>query len=222
MTPSSAKHGPPAWIPFTLLTGAGLYLAKRWNDLPDRWIVHWGAGGVANGWTTRSVSGVFWPLVMGLTLWTTFEVAIGLVRMQARTKPETEAMVAATVPFFRWLSLAISFLLSYLSIELPLGHPNPHRIAVFALLLLLGSMAAGIAQASAGFARARREGAAPLPPGYHWAYYYDRDNPRLWVPKLSGLSATINFAHPMAWPMMLLMLGLPILAVVLAATTLAR
>jgi hypothetical protein len=38
----------------------------------------------------------------------------------------------------------------------------------------------------------------------HWKlliFYYNPDNPRLFVPKRTGLPVTLNFARPMAWVM---------------------
>jgi uncharacterized membrane protein len=40
----------------------------------------------------------------------------------------------------------------------------------------------------------------------------------LWVPKPSGMSWTINFVHPLGWPMLVLLLVVPIAAVALSAT----
>ena len=51
-------------------------------------------------------------------------------------------------------------------------------------------------------------------------YRNPRDS-RLWVPKLAGIGWTINFAHRFAWPMMLVLVGLP-LAVVVLVGALAR
>jgi uncharacterized membrane protein len=38
----------------------------------------------------------------------------------------------------------------------------------------------------------------------HWklmVFYYNPKNPRLFVPKRTGLPVTLNFARPMAWVM---------------------
>ena len=53
--------------------------------------------------------------------------------------------------------------------------------------------------------RARRE-----VEGHRALYYSNTKDPRLWVPKLNGTGLTLNFAHPWAWPVMVLLLGAPI------------
>ena len=53
--------------------------------------------------------------------------------------------------------------------------------------------------------------------GHHALYYANGNDRRLWVPKVTGMGWTINFSHPLAWPMLALLLAVPIVAIVLSA-----
>jgi uncharacterized membrane protein len=50
--------------------------------------------------------------------------------------------------------------------------------------------------------------------GYNGIIYKNPDDPRLWVPKISGLGYTLNFAHRWAWPIMIAFLAIPLAVVV--------
>jgi uncharacterized membrane protein len=45
--------------------------------------------------------------------------------------------------------------------------------------------------------------------------YYDKTDPSILVPKREGLGYTLNFARPMAWLVLLLLLIAPVLVIVL-------
>ena len=46
------------WIPVLLLPACAVYLHMHWDSIPERFPVHWGLNGQANGWAERSVRGV--------------------------------------------------------------------------------------------------------------------------------------------------------------------
>jgi uncharacterized membrane protein len=52
--------------------------------------------------------------------------------------------------------------------------------------------------------------------GWNGVIYSNPNDPRLWVPKLSGLGATLNFAHTNSWLILGAILVLPIGGVILA------
>ena len=49
-----------------------------------------------------------------------------------------------------------------------------------------------------------------LPPGYTLLFYRNPADERVWVPKLSGLGSTLNFAHRAAWVWMVVLVGFPL------------
>jgi len=63
------------WLgPYLILALAGLLLYLNWNSIPERFATHWGADGRADGWSPRTISGVYFPLalcaaqIFGLTI----------------------------------------------------------------------------------------------------------------------------------------------------------
>ncbi len=65
--------------------------------------------------------------------------------------------------------------------------------------------------------RRLRESGVAIPDGYHGAFYSNPRDPRLWVPKTLGIGWTINFAHRLAWPVMIALVAAPLAMVLLIA-----
>jgi uncharacterized membrane protein len=221
--PTSSQRVAPAWLSPLILLAAAAVLARRWDQIPDRWVVHWSARGIPNGWANKSPLGVYAPLLGGGLLWLIMESATAIVRARAGRDPALAALETATTQLLRLLSVAISLLFGLLAITLPLGpHVAPGAIVVTSLGLVLGAVLIGTRGISRALERARREGHSERLKGYRGIYYSNPEDHRLWVPKLMGLGLTINFANPWAWPMMLLLAGVPIAIVILGLLASAR
>jgi uncharacterized membrane protein len=52
--------------------------------------------------------------------------------------------------------------------------------------------------------------------GWNGVIYSNATDPRIWVPKLSGLGATLNFAHTKSWLVLGAILVMPIGGVIVA------
>jgi uncharacterized membrane protein len=52
--------------PFLLLFAAAAYVGLHWNEVPARFPTHWNLAGKPDGWTARSVGGVFRGLSIGI------------------------------------------------------------------------------------------------------------------------------------------------------------
>ncbi len=221
MTEPTRMRALPAWVPLLVLAAAGIYLTLRWDDIPERWIVHWGAGGTPNGWATRTGLQVYGLLWGGVVLWGVFEAVALVVRAAGRDRAGLEPLAAASVHLLRLVSLAVAILLAFLAVTLPLGpHLGPGPIVLLAFVLVWGAIGFGAVRATRAMAHAKVGNPHALK-GYRGLFYYDRDDRRLWVPKVLGIGWTINFAHPMAWGVMVLLLGAP-LGIVATAVLFAR
>jgi uncharacterized membrane protein len=204
------------WVPLLVLAGAAAYLSLRWDEIPERWVVHWGAGGMPNGWTRRTWLGVYGPLLGGVALWGVFEAVGVVVRAAGRNKPGLEPLANASVHLMRLVMLAIAILMSLLAVTLPLGpRVAPGVIVLLAFVLVWGAIALGASRAAQAMAFAKAKDPERLK-GYRGLFYHDPGDPRLFVPKMLGIGWTINFAHRRAWPVLLLLLGGPLVIVVVA------
>lgn len=208
----------PRWPSFAVLLLAALYLVVRWNALPARWIIHWGSSGQPNGWATKTIPGVF-GLLAFVALILVFTETVGTASRSRKLAAAGEPMRSATIDFVRFAMLGLSLMTAFFAIDLPLGPPMPLAALVsIGLALLVISMTVGGTRLAAALRGARERGRAADVEGYHAFYYANADDRRLWVPKLSGMGWTINFSHPLGWPMLLLIVGIPI-AIVIASTT---
>ena len=65
--------------PFLILLAATAYVALNWEDVPARFPTHWNLAGKADGWTAKSVPGVFRGFAIGfvacsMSLFTSYAV----------------------------------------------------------------------------------------------------------------------------------------------------
>jgi uncharacterized membrane protein len=205
--------------PFTILLVTGLYVSAHWDEIPDRFPVHWGIGGMPNGWSTRTSTGVYGPLFFGAGLVAlisllTYGISHAARRIPAGSgdagkmdPPHRMALVLTGVEFF----VAAMFALVGL---LPLtGSPGAASIVILAV---------GIISSIVLLAKWRWRGlsapASLLHPGDGtpdacWKlglFYFNPDDPALFVEKRVGIGYTINFARGAAWVILLLTLVLPL------------
>jgi uncharacterized membrane protein len=196
------------FAPLAILAAAAGWLALRWDSLPERWVIHWGPGGVPNGYASKTFSGVFGPLLFGVALAVFLELVAVFTERFSRTK--LPRLVRPYGNMVRWVSIGQSTALATITLLLPSDTPpSPHLLVG----LLLGAVVLALVAGGLGISAAMRQMAAagePLPKGYGPFLYRNPDDPRVWVPKLVGIGWTLNFAHRTAWLLMGLLL-LPVL-----------
>jgi uncharacterized protein DUF1648 len=145
------------FIPFAILAAAAGWLASRWSEVPERWVSHWGPGGVPNGWSTKSFSGAFGPFLFAAGL------AVFLEIMAMITERVTRARVPALArpygDFVRGISVALAGSIAIIAAVLP--SPTPPSSSVFTGLLF-GSLALALVAGGARVvAETRRMRARP-------------------------------------------------------------
>jgi uncharacterized membrane protein len=187
------------WVPPLILGAAAGLLGLMWDSLPARWVVHWGVGGHPNGWATKTPAGVFGPLVLGAAILLTFYVLAEVLKRRA------PGQTSATILPLYIMATALSLVFAGVAVWLPLLQPTSPAGFILFTVVVIG---AGLAAAMIVSARAmKRLPAGAVPEGYHGLFYKNPKDERLLVPKRLGYGWTINFAHPAAWPTMLLLLS---------------
>jgi len=219
----SAPRGVPPVLdalPFLVLAAAAVWLALRWDALPERFAVHWDGRGVANRWAERTPGDVFGPLASGALL------CLGLMGLRAAivafsplrgSDPRGVALrrftaftITAAATFVAVLNAAVA--LSPLLVEGP--------------WLVVGLAGGGVALLLPALAIAStRLAALPSPgpgdgtPDERWRlgglFYVNPDDPAVFVPKRAGLGYTVNLGRPGGVVALAAVLGVPALIALL-------
>jgi uncharacterized membrane protein len=209
--------GKALWKPFAVLGAAAAYLSLRWDAIPQKWAIHWDLSGRPNGWAERTPMGVYGLLAAATGVVIYMEIATALATRK-RSDVAAEPVRAASRSMIRGLTFATSLLLAFLAVDLPLGpRLSPLAIAGLTLVVIGIPLAIGGVRLSRARREARRLGYSESLEGYHGLYYSNVNDGRLWVPKRIGVGWTVNFAHPLAWPTMFLLVGVPIAAIVVSS-----
>ena len=224
-TQNAKRKTRKAWLrlaPFVVLVIAAVILALRWQSLPERWIVHWGPGGVPDRWVTKDPFIVFMPLVAGLVLCVIFEVLATVISKRRhvashiKASPEAAAQMAAAIgELVRMIALALAVLFTLLSMALPVVRPqSPGSIVIISLALVVVPVVIGIVRFKRTARALQSRGLIEAPDGWSALIYRNPGDSRLIVPKAFSPGYTINYAHPWAWPVTVFLIGLPLLVVV--------
>ncbi|HVP59507.1 MAG TPA: DUF5808 domain-containing protein [Myxococcaceae bacterium] len=187
--------------PYLLLVPPAVALVLLADQFPSPMPVHWDIAGRPNGFFPRTPLAMAFPILLfcGILL-----LIDGIVASGARVGPPamTEGVRRLLAPI-RW----VLGLMATPAAFAPLWGPTP-------VLILAGVMVVVVV---AQIARAPRM-APTSPEGWRGGLFYvNSADPRLLVPKRSGLGWTFNFARPVAWLLLAVLLLFPLAIVALAA-----
>jgi len=180
--------------------------------------------GQPDRWSTKSPVAVVIPLAAGILLCGFLEFIVLIVRVRPRwnTRVSNEtatALKALTADLVRTLETGIAITFVYVGVFFPLSsHVNSIRVVLFMLAVVSGAIVTGITRFWRGVHELKLAGHKGLE-GYNGLIYRNADDPRLWVPKLTGVGYTLNFAHRWAWPILLFLLLIPVSLSVLFSVT---
>jgi len=210
--------------PFAVLTAAAAYLQFHWDEIPGRFPTHWGLDGQPNGWSTRTLSGVYGPLLIGVVV--CLGLALTSYGIQHWTRQvQARGAGAAHESFFRasqrGILLVTEFFLAATSAWtglLPLHHLPNARMPGLAPMLIgsllfilfvvgwlpyLGQGGENLSRRGSELSRAPEElPAGDRTPDQCWkagVIYINRDDPAVLVEKRFGVGYTLNLGHPVSW-----------------------
>ena len=210
---------------------SALYLRSNWDRIPERFPIHWGMNGQANGWASRSFQGVFGMLVLGAitllfveSIW--FLCTIGMPRRGTAAKGSRSGGLAWLAQAMGWLVLGIEYFIAtmiavlggYLPVHARAGEmPRSMLIFIVGSVILsfvgIGLFSAWVMKRTVEMRKAEKLAAAgdsptDAPQGdrtedKYWkcggTFYYNPDDPAIWVEKRMGIGWTTNMARPAAW-----------------------
>jgi uncharacterized membrane protein len=195
------------------MAGTASVLAARWQTIPARFSIHWGLDGRPNGWAERSVGSIFGLLLVSSVMVIAFGVIGELI---ARSSPGHEgrpAVIRATRSVLLACAWLMTILLCGISL-LPLT-PDPSKliplVSISATVFsvgMLGFVAFRWLQMPEAIAAAQDS----TDPRFWKAgmVYYNPSDSAIWVPKRHGFGYTLNFARPVSWLVLGLILLVPI------------
>jgi uncharacterized membrane protein len=188
-----------ALAPYGLVLVTAALLATQVDRFPDVFPVHWALDGRPNGFMRKSPLTLAYPLLFIAGILLLIDV---IVAAAARAGPESEEVARRVRHFLLPIRWGIAITAPAFAFA-PLWGPTP--VMILAGLLVLVVLVQVV--------RAPRSAVAVTrPAGGHdtWLYYANRADPRWVVPKRSGLGWTFNFARPVAWALLVAMLGFPL------------
>jgi len=223
--------------PFAILAAVALWLQFHWQQIPERFPVHWGIDGKPNGWATRSFSGVYGPLLVAAS------VCAGLVlfaygvlrwsrRIQVRGGPgQSEVrfqhiMLSLLLGTEYFLALLFAWV-GFLALRSQAQTPSPVAVIVPALAFTVLVMVVMVRTGQGGSRLPEYPSLSPpsvaAPVGdrtldRYWIagiFYVNRSDPAIIVEKRFGLGYTLNFGQPVSWIVLGLIVVVPLALILL-------
>jgi uncharacterized membrane protein len=217
-----------------------LVLAAVFRDLPDPIPIHWNIRGQVDGYAAKSVFAVFAVPAIGLYMQGLFlmikrglvDVRVSLPRTSADGWLEIKrAQLRANVALMDWIRVTDAVLLAAVAWSIVASGLERFRdtatIAVSVAGVAGGLLAIGVLYWVVRLVALKRQiGALPepehVPPdpaNYRGGglFYYNPDDPSLFVEKRFGVGYTFNMAHTRVWWYVAYIIGLPVLVGVLVA-----
>jgi uncharacterized membrane protein len=207
--------------PFLILLASAVYLGLHWDDIPGRFPTHWNLAGRPNGWTDKSVVGVFRGVWFGLVACGA-SCAISLAVLHRARLPRVSGEDGRHSRRVRQVNLltllassyTVALLLGWTSIGATFANdtegrqlPLLLRIAPFAIGII-GTMTVIRLRVNARLARGAPIG--DTTPDANWLLgqiYFNRADPAILVEKRMGLGYTLNLGNARAWLALLVFVG---------------
>ena len=202
--------------PLLIIAAAVVFLALRYDSLPERIPMHYNAAGEVNRYAEKSVGAVFgMPMVavvcnlmFGLITW-----SMGRGMKRARASGPTAAwesgMLRLTMAILLVVQYAVAMLFSAIAVVIVLPPEVAGKwvmvLAVAGVIAMLGLVMGVLLRYRSVVATAEAGERAPVgdgTPDANWKWgmiYYNPDDPALWVEKRFGIGYTTNMARPAAW-----------------------
>jgi uncharacterized membrane protein len=216
--------------PFLILAAAALLLYSRWDLIPDRFPTRWNLDGSPQRWATKSMRSVYGGFAFGGALLAAFTAQT--VLLLKRTRQIAAAGPAADAEWrFKRRTVLQSILATYMmaigasyfatrplfdaqgglgaGIWLWMGAVVVLTTAFVSWMLWVGQ--GGQRRVPAG---ERAPVAGDATPDSAWGgglFYFNPEDPAIFVEKRMGVGWTLNFGNVWSWAFLALALGAPIL-----------
>jgi uncharacterized membrane protein len=184
------------------LVAEAFWLRLHWSEIPARWPQHWNAAGQVNGWGHRG-GGVFAPLIMGAMILLLITGISAFMRSAPGTQTRQRSRAQAPLAALAWLLAAMFCFVGLLPFARNL---SPATIALVVVVNLVATFGVVIWLL---WRTAMMPGAMPANEPYDgtpdaaWRagglVYFNPADAAVLVPKRFGWGWTLNFARPISW-----------------------
>ena len=220
--------------PFLLLGLAAFCLWWRWDSIPQRFPIHWDLYGKPDGWAGKNWRSVFGSLFLGALMCLFFSLLLNGMARGVRRIHSSGPDGEKESRFLR------TMLLSVLALEYCLAAmfgfmallPRLMIILIVGTLLISFAIVVVAVRCGQGGWRMRGQASATVPadrapagdrtPDECWKwglFYYNPEDPAVWVEKRFGIGWTVNFGNARAWFVMggilLFAVAVPVLSILL-------
>lgn len=219
--------------PIVVTLGVIGYTATQYGALPDQIPTHWGPNGKPDAFTAKSPLSVITPMIVLLSMQGMF---LGINEATKRSgikisaaRPEASRIRQLTLrKYSSWFMFIVCVLMTMLFAFLQLTTIHEGLVGdavmlilpiVFLLVVLIGSIVFAVKVGTAG----EQAGSEPSAKGIgdydeddYWKgglFYFNKNDPSIFVEKRFGIGWTINFANPKGY---LLVFG-PLLIILLVS-----
>jgi uncharacterized membrane protein len=194
---SAANENFSAWIillPFVALAAVTVYLNVHWNEIPQRFAIHWGADGQPNRWANRDWQGVYGPLLLG-AYENLMLLALAWIMSHESRKTLMRYVTVRGLQFLLY-PLTLTFILVALR---PLVNTPAWLAQGVTLVSIVGLVYWSYRKISTS--QAQDEVPEPRNDDYWKAgfFYWNPDDPAIFVSKRVGIGYTMNFANKWSW-----------------------
>lgn len=178
-------------VPLLLFGACAVYLHANWDQIPERFPIHWGADGQPNRWATRDFRGVFGPLLFGSLLSGWLTIMLFAMWFGSRRSRMRSVMFGGTLVIHLILALLFALLGVNVLLQLPawVAAVAPITVMLPVILVMVKKMS------EAGEA-------VDATPNECWKagiFYYNPNDAALFVEKREGFGYTFNFANRWVW-----------------------
>ena len=208
LSPEPATESFNLWLmlpPFLALAMTALFLHAHWDQLPQQFPIHWGADGQPNRWANRDWQGVYGTLLWGAGL---NVFLLGFAWFVSRQSRNT-TMRYVTVRGSQFLLYPMTLLFVAIPLS-PLFSVPIWLVPAIMMLSIAGVMYWSYRKLTVSTATDE----VPDPQSdSHWKagiFYYNPNDPSIFVDKRVGIGYTMNFANLWSW----IALGFTALAIV--------
>jgi uncharacterized membrane protein len=215
--------------PFLILFAAAAYVALNWEDVPARFPTHWNLAGKADGWTAKSIPGVFRGFAIGFVAcagllftsyavvhWTRLPRVTGHVGRQYRRVRRINLLAQLAWAYLLALLMAWTTVVAMFSENArELSLPLVIRIAPFALVIV-GTLVIRVVRRTAILDGPPIGDTTPDSSWILGRLYFNRADPTLFVERRMGLGYTLNLGNPWSWVVMIVFvsgIAIPLLLV---------